>query len=55
MNPTVKKVWNAVTWVLVLCVAVLAFLLAGVRLIGYTPYTVLSGSMEPTYPVGSLI
>ena len=55
MSQTVKKVWNAVTWILVLCVAVLAFLLAGVRLIGFTPYTVLSGSMEPTYPVGSLI
>lgn len=25
------------------------------RLFGYTPYAVLSGSMEPEYPVGSLI
>lgn len=55
MNQTVRKVWNAITWILVLCVACLAFLLAGVRLIGFTPYTVLSGSMEPVYPVGSLI
>ena len=55
MNQTVKKVWNAVTWILVLCVACLAFLLAGVRRIGFTPYAVLSGSMEPTYPVGALI
>ena len=27
----------------------------GVRLLGLTPYAVLSGSMEPEYPVGSLI
>lgn len=33
----------------------LAVLLVGVRVIGLTPYTVLSGSMEPTYRVGSLI
>lgn len=28
---------------------------ATVRLMGLTPYAVLSGSMEPTFPVGSLI
>ena len=28
---------------------------AGVRLFGITPYAVLSGSMEPEYPTGSLI
>lgn len=33
----------------------LAIALAGVRIIGLQPYTVLSGSMEPTYHVGSLI
>lgn len=38
-----------------MAVAILAFLLAGVRIIGFTPYVVLSGSMEPTYHVGSLI
>lgn len=55
MNTTVKKTWNTITWMLVICVAVLAALMAGVRLIGLTPYTVLSGSMEPAYHVGSLI
>lgn len=44
-----------ISWALVLAVAILAFLLAGVRIIGFTPYVVLSGSMEPTYHVGSLI
>jgi signal peptidase len=40
---------------LVSVVVLLAICLAGVRLIGLTPYTVLSGSMEPAYHVGSII
>ena len=36
-------------------VVLLAVALVGVRLIGLEPYVVLSGSMEPTYHVGSLI
>ncbi len=51
----IKKIWNAVTTVLVVLVAVLALLLAGVRIVGYQVFTVLSGSMEPTYHTGSLI
>ncbi|MBO5358866.1 MAG: signal peptidase I [Clostridia bacterium] len=34
---------------------VMVLLIAGVRLIGLTPYTVISGSMEPVYHVGSVI
>lgn len=49
------KVWNVFTTVLVLCVVVLACALVGVRLIGMQVFTVLSGSMEPVYHVGSLI
>ncbi len=33
----------------------LVILLGGVRLLGFTPYTVLSPSMTPKYPVGSLV
>ncbi len=40
---------------LVLAVIILGILLVGVRLVGLEPYTVISGSMEPTYHVGSLI
>ena len=40
---------------LVSIIVVLAVLLGGIRLFGLTPYTVLSGSMEPTYHVGSVI
>lgn len=43
------------TTVLVGLVLVLAVLLVGVRLFGFQVYTVLSGSMEPTYHTGSLI
>lgn len=50
-----KKLYNLLTSILVLGAVVLALLLGGVRLIGFTPYAVLSGSMEPQYPVGSLI
>lgn len=55
MGHTIKKIWNIVTSVLVGLVVLLAVALVGVRLIGLNPYVVLSGSMEPTYHVGSLI
>ena len=55
MNKTVKTIWNAATWVLVLILIVVAVLLAGVRLVGLRPLTVLSGSMEPVYSAGDLI
>ena len=38
-----------------LIAAALVIAFAGVRLAGLTPYAVLSGSMEPQYPIGSLI
>ena len=50
-----KKLWNTFTTILVILVVILAILLVGVRLVGLQPYTVLSGSMEPLYHVGSLI
>lgn len=55
MSGKVKKLWRVCTTALVALTVVLAVLLAGVRLFGLTPYCVLSGSMEPAYPVGSLI
>ena len=55
MVKTIKKIWNAVTTVLVALVVVLALLLVGARLVGLKVYTVLSGSMEPAYHVGSVI
>ena len=55
MSNTVKRIWNWFTTVLVAVVVILALLLVGARLIGLQVFTVLSGSMEPTYHVGSLI
>ena len=55
MSKTIKKVWNTVTWILVAVLIVMAVLLAGIRLIGLRPLTVLSGSMEPVYSPGDLI
>ena len=50
-----KRIWNVITTVLVVLIVILAILLAGVRLVGLKPFVVLSGSMEPEYPTGSLI
>jgi len=55
MKKTIRKLWNGITTILVAIVVTLAVLLAGVRLLGMQVFTVLSGSMEPAYPVGSLI
>ena len=50
-----KKVWSVFTTVVVILAVILAVGLVGVRLVGIQLFTVLSGSMEPTYHVGSLI
>lgn len=52
---SVKRIWNGITTILVAIVVILALLLVGVRIVGMQVFTVLSGSMEPTYHVGSLI
>jgi signal peptidase len=54
-NAVLKKIWNIVTTVVVCVVALLALLLVGARILGLQTYVVLSGSMEPDYPTGSLI
>ena len=55
MGKTLKKILNVISTILVVIVVVLSLLLVGARFIGLNVYTVLSGSMEPTYHVGSLI
>ena len=50
-----KRIWNIAGTVLVVLVVLLAVALVGVRLVGLEPYVILSGSMEPVYPVGSLV
>ena len=50
-----KKIWNVVSTVLVVLTVLCAVFLMGSRLIGYQCYTVISGSMSPTYEVGDLL
>ena len=52
---TIRKTWNIISTVLVSLVVLLALLLVGARVFGLQVFTVLSGSMEPTYHTGSLI
>lgn len=50
----VKGVINIASWLVYLCIACY-LLIAAPMLAGYKPVVVLSGSMEPTYHVGSVI
>lgn len=55
MKNSVRKTWNVISTILVVIVVVIALLLVGARVFGLQVYAVLSGSMEPTYHVGSII
>lgn len=55
LKTTIKKIWNFITTAIVALVVILAVLLVGLRIFGVQVYSVISGSMEPEYPVGSLI
>ena len=55
MGQRIEKIWQGFTTAMLVLVILLAFALVGVRLLGLQVYTVLSGSMEPEYPVGSLL
>lgn len=55
MKNSVRKTWNVISTILVVIVVVIALLLVGARVFGLQVYAVLSGSMEPTYHVGSVI
>ena len=52
---TLMKIWNVTGTILTVLAVLLAIALAGVRLFGLRTYAVLSGSMEPDYPTGSLL
>ncbi|MBR5260081.1 MAG: signal peptidase I [Eggerthellaceae bacterium] len=52
---TLRRIGQIVSTLLVALMVVLAVALVGVRLVGFEVFAVLSGSMEPTYHVGSLI
>jgi len=50
-----KKIWNVVSTLIVALIVIAAVFLMGSRIMGYRVFTVISGSMEPTYSVGDLI
>ncbi len=50
-----RRICNAVSTVLMVLILIAAALLTVPQWIGYSPYIVLSGSMEPNYPVGSIV
>lgn len=57
-RPTTLWWWvkSVVSWLLLIAmIGVLALTIVIPRITGSTPYTVLTGSMEPTYPPGTLI
>lgn len=55
MIKTLKKIWNVISTVLVVVMVLCAVFMMGSRLLGYQCYTVISGSMEPSYSVGDLL
>ena len=55
MKKTMKKIGNIASTVLVVVMVLCAVFLMGSRLLGFQVFTVISGSMEPSYSVGDLI
>ena len=50
-----KKICSFFSTILMLLLVVIAALLLVPKLLGYTQYAVISGSMEPNIPVGSIV
>lgn len=55
MKNKIGKIWNIITSGVLIIMVVLVAMLFVPKLFGVTPLIVLSGSMEPNYPVGTLI
>ena len=55
MRKLISSVLKIITTTLVSIAVLIAIMLVGMRIFGFRLYTVLSGSMEPLYHVGSLI
>ena len=55
MSESNKKTLRTITTILVCLAIVFAFFISIIRVFGFKVYGVLTGSMEPAYPTGSLI
>ena len=51
----IERLWYIVSSILVVLILLCALILVGLRISGFQMFTITSGSMEPNYPVGSLI
>lgn len=52
---TMDRVFKIIQFIISAVLVVFFILLVGLRLVGFAPYTIVSGSMDPTYKVGSLV
>lgn len=50
-----KFIYNVISALILIIFATIAVLLVGVKLVGFTPYAVLSSSMSPLYETGSVV
>jgi len=55
MSKLTNIILKSINYFIITVVIIFAMLMVGVKIFGIQIYTVLSGSMEPTYKVGSLI
>lgn len=55
VSKVLKIILKSINYLIITMVVILAILMVGVKIFGVQIYTVLSGSMEPTYKVGSLV
>lgn len=51
----IKKIHTVLSVIMITVIIILGGIFFIPNILGYKPYNVLTGSMEPTYPVGSLI
>lgn len=55
MKQRLAKIWSVASTVLVVLMVLCAVFLMGSRLLGFQVFSVISGSMRPTYQVGDLL
>lgn len=55
MKKTINRIWNVITTCILIILMLIAAVIFVPKLFGIEPLIVLSGSMEPTYPTGSLL
>jgi signal peptidase len=52
---TIARIYEKLIWIITICVILAAVLVTAPKAVGIYPYIILSASMEPTIPTGSLV